>query len=95
MGVGCCPKPALRTLSEGNAGVTQLVEYLPSKQAVASSSLVPRSTKTAYVPENSTHSNTQVPMPFEIGHCLVKICARSERIPIDECLEVSRYRLLR
>ena len=28
----------------GNAGVTQLVEYLPSKQAVASSSLVPRST---------------------------------------------------
>jgi hypothetical protein len=43
MGVGCCQKPAMRTLSEGNAGVTQLVEYLPSKQAVASSSLVPRS----------------------------------------------------
>ena len=33
----------MRTLSTANAGVTQLVEYLPSKQAVASSSLVPRS----------------------------------------------------
>ena len=41
---GCCSMPAMRTLSEANAGVTQLVEYLPSKQAVASSSLVPRST---------------------------------------------------
>ena len=36
----------MRTLSEANAGVTQLVEYLPSKQAVVSSSLVPRSTRT-------------------------------------------------
>ena len=43
IGVGCCLKPAMRTLSVANAGVTQLVEYLPSKQAVASSSLVPRS----------------------------------------------------
>ena len=30
-----------------NAGVTQLVEYLLPKQAVAGSSPVPRSTKTA------------------------------------------------
>jgi hypothetical protein len=44
---GCYSMPAMRTLSEANAGVTQLVEYLPSKQAVASSSLVPRSTKSA------------------------------------------------
>ncbi len=34
---------AERTLRRHFAGVTQLVEYLPSKQAVASSSLVPRS----------------------------------------------------
>ena len=36
-----------RTLRAPIAGVTQLVEYLPSKQAVASSSLVPRSTVAA------------------------------------------------
>jgi hypothetical protein len=43
----CCLKPGTRTLFEANAGVTQLVEYLPSKQAVASSSLVPRSKKSS------------------------------------------------
>ena len=52
VGSGCCPKPATRTLFETNAGVTQLVEYLPSKQAVASSSLVPRSMKTSERREN-------------------------------------------
>lgn len=40
----CHPDRRTRTLHRLSAGVTQLVEYLPSKQAVASSSLVPRST---------------------------------------------------
>jgi hypothetical protein len=39
-----------RNLLSGTAfaGVTQLVEYLPSKQTVAGSSPVPRSTKTTW-----------------------------------------------
>src|SRR5215203_1678977 len=47
LGYSSCPaKSRERTLWKSSAGVTQLVEYLPSKQAVASSSLVPRSPKT-------------------------------------------------
>ena len=41
----CRRSEARRTLWETDAGVTQLVEFLPSKQVVAGSSPVPRSTK--------------------------------------------------
>src|SRR5688500_16622481 len=52
--------------SETNAGVTQLVEYLPSKQAVASSSLVPRSQNHMEYRQNVGCSFMEHPASFPI-----------------------------